>query len=528
MNPSNTLDQFVRRARHLYTLPAVAMKVIELTGNLTVDVQALKCCIENDPALTTKILRVVNSSLFGLTREVSDLNQALALLGTQPLKLLVLGLSLPDDLFANIASDVLARYWRQALTKAVAAREISEHVCKKPGDEVFIAGLLQDLGMLVLLQDLGRPYVQLVTNACHQGVDLRALEYAMLGFDHTELTARLLDHWGLPEQLVQAVRMPTDGEQPQLVPPDQWHLSHILQLAGLFARLVDQKRAEVLAELLAITHQNPCFAQHPLGALIQVIQEKVLQLADVLSLQLPRGLNYSDILARAHVQLAELADEAAGSLAQNSRQVETPREIIESLTAAVDELAQRATSCDTVAGVSSTSSGPAVQTGSHLEARPDDVDPGLLGRLTGAVSTCRQARCALSLLLIEIDDFEDLVVTRGLGGVAELVGILERFVKTSPGGVLLQTTDARFAAVLEDCDRQQAVEFAKALVQHVRHGSRLRVETGVAAMSISAGVATVTLPPRNLPVRKLVEAASRCLYASGALGGDGVKSIDIC
>ena len=121
------------------------MEVLELTRNPPVDPHALKACSENDPALTTKLLRVVNSSLFGLSREVSDLNQALALLGTKPLKLLVLGFSLPPGLFAGIHGEVLQHYWRHTLTKAVAGREISEQIWNQPGDDAFIVGLLQDL-----------------------------------------------------------------------------------------------------------------------------------------------------------------------------------------------------------------------------------------------------------------------------------------------------------------------------------------------------------------------------------------------
>jgi HD-like signal output (HDOD) protein len=143
----------------MYTLPAVAMQVVELTNRPTIDVVALKECIQNDPALTTKILRVANSSLFGLPSKVRDLNQALTLIGSTRLKLMVLGFSLPDELLSNLDMDVLKNYWRHALVKAVAAREISEMVWKIPGDEAFIAGLLQDVGMLALIQDLGRPYV---------------------------------------------------------------------------------------------------------------------------------------------------------------------------------------------------------------------------------------------------------------------------------------------------------------------------------------------------------------------------------
>src|SRR5438046_1153390 len=110
---STTLERLVHRARNLYSLPRVAMQVLEMTSDPAVDARRLKQCIENDPALTAKIMRVVNSSLFGLSRQVSDLNQALALLGTKPLKLLVLGFSLPEELFANLAADFLGRYWQR-------------------------------------------------------------------------------------------------------------------------------------------------------------------------------------------------------------------------------------------------------------------------------------------------------------------------------------------------------------------------------------------------------------------------------
>ena len=151
------LAELVQRAQNLYSLPAVAAKVIELTSNPKVDTHALKECIQTDPALTAKLLRVVNSSLFGLSREVSDLNQALALLGTKPLKLLVLGFSLPEGLFREVAKDQLQWYWSTTLARAVAARAISEKFYESPGDDSFLAALLQDIGVLVLL---GQDFVQ--------------------------------------------------------------------------------------------------------------------------------------------------------------------------------------------------------------------------------------------------------------------------------------------------------------------------------------------------------------------------------
>src|SRR5262245_25942966 len=104
------VQQFVQRTGQLYSLPAVAAQVLQLTAEPRADARALKGCITRDPALATRMPRVVNTSLFAVTRQVTDRSQALALLGTRPLKMLVLGFSLPKELFTGVEASVLARY----------------------------------------------------------------------------------------------------------------------------------------------------------------------------------------------------------------------------------------------------------------------------------------------------------------------------------------------------------------------------------------------------------------------------------
>src|SRR5438874_11945743 len=99
------VQQFVERTGQLYSLPAAAAEVLRLADEPQIDRQALKECLEGDPALAVRVLRVVNSSLFGATRQVTDLNQALTLLGIRPLKMLVLGFSLPKELFAGLEAE---------------------------------------------------------------------------------------------------------------------------------------------------------------------------------------------------------------------------------------------------------------------------------------------------------------------------------------------------------------------------------------------------------------------------------------
>jgi len=549
------LDRLAAKAGQLCSLPAVAMEVLELTNSPQVDVHALKRCIENDPALTTKVLRVVNSSLYGLSREVSDLNQALALLGTKPLKLLVLGFSLPDRLFEGVAAETLGWYWQHTLTKAVAAREISEAFGRPSGDEAFIAGLLQDLGILLLIQELGEPYVRLVEKVLARGGDLRPLETASLGFDHTMLTARLLDHWGLPEALTQAVRWP-DSPMLVLSTSSGPSLQQIVHWAELVARLLADGESEALGELTTLGDASRGLSREQLEQLVDGLKEKVGQLADVLSLQLPEGCDYHHVLMEAHAQLAQVAAEVAEDMVggqASRRALESESEAFvdefQALSEAITNLSRpapafaaskpggRPVPARAAAGSFSQSVsrsrdawGPAdTHARETVHSAAAGSDPGFLGRLDAAVSACRQSQCALSLLLVELNDVQNLTITCGVDGLGKLRRLLETACRGGdhPDVTCLPYGDAGFAVILTDCERQPAVRYAGALIDRVRGLTPGQSPPGRPTLSVSVGAATLSVPTKNFPPKDLFEAAHRCLYGSHASGGGVVKSIEI-
>jgi HD-like signal output (HDOD) protein len=554
-NPAASIDQLVARTNRLHSLPGVAMKVLELTENPQVDVGALKRCIENDPALTTKILRVVNSSLFGLSREVSDLNQALALLGSKPLKLLVLGFSLPPGLFEGIEADVLQRYWSHTLIKAVAAREICETYWNQPGDDAFIGGLLQDVGVLVLIQELGTPYVELLEKIYDSGWDLAALEQESLGFDHTALTARLLGHWGLPDVLVHAVCWKTALQATQSIPTSQRTLPQILHLAELISRLLADGRADVLAELLVAAREYCNLGQQQVDQLIASLEEKVAQLADVLSLQLPEGSSYTDIVTRAHDQLSAVAASAAEDLiaartaaqraeADQEEQLHAELESLSEALAAMKaapppEPAQPETDQAAPAG-EAVDRAPAATRSRPQEAvivaeRPGnpaarvEIDPALPAQLATAVTACRRARCALSLMLVEVDEGDEVAFRSGVQKLGSLRADLQAACAEIDFHCKVWLPYGEFGAavILGGCDRSEAKGLARQLIDQFRDRSDAAPFGGGHPRSLSVGVATVSLPPPNFPPRDLLDAAARCLYGSQVSGGGVVKSIEI-
>ena len=526
-NDSSTiLHQIASQAGTLYSLPSVAVQVLELTSNPHIDARALKQCIENDPALTTKVLRVVNSSLFGLSKEVSDLNQALALLGVKPLKLLVLGFSLPDALFAELSGDILQRFWQRTLTKAVAAREVCERFYRVPGDEAFIAALLQDLGVLVLLQQIGEPYAKFLRSVYEDGLDLLALERTTVGFDHTELSALLLATWGLPDSILDGIARVVRTEVDPADLPQQ-PLAQMVDLAEGVAQLLVDRRFVALEHLIERGIKYRRIDETSWNTLLVDLQSKVEQLADVLALKLPEGLDYNDVLHCAHIQLVEVAADAAGELARNQRS-STASTLLQDEAAAFNHALARfvgATPTSTATQPGSiirssqpVSRAPAIESASTMPA-PTTLsvadDSALLGWLTTTVSASRQARCPVALLLVEVDEYESVVFQHGIEEAQRLLLLVIQVCRRVDHAQVqfMQTREARFGLILFDSDRQQAVRLANQLVREVRQQSSQTAD-GTPALTISVGVAAVALPPKNFPPQDLVEAADRCLHGA--------------
>jgi HD-like signal output (HDOD) protein len=552
--PTTTLDWLAARAEQLYSLPAVAMRVLDLTRNPQVDTRALKECIENDPALAAKILRVVNSSVFALSREVADLQQALGLLGIKPLKLLVLSFSLPAGLFCDLEAHTLGWYWRRTLSKAIASREMAEHLWRMPGDEAFLAGLFQDVGVLLLLQGIGRPYARLVEASLARHLELAALESEALGFSHTALSARLLDRWKLPEPLVEAVgyrALKGDGQltrgsaagpgtpwvQGSGATPRPPALVQILHLAELIAQLLVDGQPGALHELLEAGRSYYRQLEPLLEPLVSQLDGKVAQLAEVLSLELPDGLEYRDILAEAHRRLAAVAGQAAeellGCVGQEAGELdedETPDEV-QDLAAAVAAVCRSADASPKREQSVTPPAPPAAAPPRRPEAPPGTppvIDRShLLEPLAQAVAASRKSRRPLSLLLVKIDTAPGDKGEAANGPIPRL-GPLEAACRRvdHPQARSLAYGNAGFAILLPDCDRRHAVELGNQLVRqfHELTGAR---EGGPACPRLDLGVASVSLPPKNFSTADLLEGAARCLFGSHASGGNVVKSIEI-
>jgi HD-like signal output (HDOD) protein len=545
------VQQFIRKSERLYSLPAVAAEVIQLTSEQRADAGALKQCIERDPALTARILRVVNSSLFGATRQVTDLNQALSLLGTRPLKMLVLGFSLPKELFAGLEADVLARYWRRTLTKAAAARELAQRLWHISGDEAFTAGLVQDIGQLTLMQQIGPSYLTFLNHLQVHGGNVLEQELETLGFDHLILSARLLAHWGLPASLCAAVSVPPSMERVAELEPAEKTLPQILHLAELLARMLEQPYGPSLRHLLDAGGRYRGLTYEALKPIVAVLQQQVAELADVLSLDLPSDKGYADLLIAAQEQLAAETACVATELLGAGDETELLR-LANSLRSEAEAAAGRATvvmPVGAVAGgaVAASSFGqvgsagqaarqaaasvkraatPPATTTSGCPTEVLTLDAPLLGMVSAAAQRCRQVRCSISLAVLAIDRYSDLLLQVGPAQATDLVHWLRISLTDWTGHRALATLagESTCALVWEDCPRSDATELVRRALETAKAARKQPLGTRV-EFTLSAGLATVEVLPRNFQPQQLIDAAQRCLSAAQLSGGDTLKSI---
>jgi len=156
------------------------------------------------------------------------------------------------------------------------------------------------------------------------------------------------------------------------------------------------------------------------------------------------------------------------------------------------------------------------------------MDPGLIGRLAAAIADSRVQRKELSLVFLEVDNLDALLVAvghdRAIAIAERLVASIESFVDIDCDCRLVR--DGRYAIIIPASDRQQTASVTRRLVTAYPKWF-YAVGTAPIPVQCSAGVATWASPGRSLPAEDLLDAAARCLFAAQASGGGVVKSIDV-
>lgn len=207
---NETLRRLISHMDRVPSIPSVYVEVIRKLRDPEVSIEEIAEVIAKDIGMTAKILKLVNSAFFGLPQEVSNTAEAVAYLGLDMIKALVLALNAFSQ-FETLELDgiTVEDVWKHSLLTAAAAKQIAalEGARRTVLEESFAAGLLHDTGKLILAANFAGPYAEAIRRAREKRVDLTLLEQQTFGATHADVGGYLLGLWGLPVPIVDAIAL---------------------------------------------------------------------------------------------------------------------------------------------------------------------------------------------------------------------------------------------------------------------------------------------------------------------------------
>ncbi|MBI3593110.1 MAG: HDOD domain-containing protein [Nitrospirae bacterium] len=203
---NDSLRLFVQKIAKLPTLPAIAHEILDLVNDDLTSIDKLEHIIEQDPAISAKILSFASSAFFGYADPNTTVSSAIQKIGFNNVRNIVIGISLMtifDDSRHDNALDY-HKIFRHSLAVGMIAKFMSENLNIKKPDEIFLSGILHDLGLLLMNRHFSDIRIK-VKNEVKQGMPILDAEKAALGFTHADMGAWLADRWNLSETIWETI-----------------------------------------------------------------------------------------------------------------------------------------------------------------------------------------------------------------------------------------------------------------------------------------------------------------------------------
>lgn len=465
--------------------------MLELSRDPQVDMKMLAKVIQSDPAMTGKILKTVNSSYYRLTVPCPTIQRALAYLGLNLVRSLVLGFSLVETARGVAGVFDYESFWRRSLYTATAARRLAQTHRRCDPDEAFTGALLQDIGMLAMQARLAEEYAGITETVGADHRDLLATERDRLGFDHVEVGTALAERWKLPLQLVMCIEGHHDWPQDAA---DELVRTVSLATEAVLSIEVEPPRTA----LTRFRRQAAAWFEmesEQIDELIRAMPEDADELARMFSVDIGSPADVAELLGS--------AEDIRNTISvDQQKQIETLRET-------VTELSQQA------------ATDPLTAIGNRMRFDTE---------ITNWFEQATQFRGVLGLVILDLDHFKLVNDTHGhQAGDAVLVETARRITEQlRQGDVLCRYGGEEFAVILPGSDAAMVAGVAERLRATVSHEPFLvAVDDQSIALdiTISAGGATLDRDSDRVIASPalLIRAADRALYAAKHGGRNTVR-----
>ncbi|MCB1152785.1 MAG: HDOD domain-containing protein [Deltaproteobacteria bacterium] len=231
---------FLSQTEDLPSLPQVISHILDVMDDVRSSVSDVATAAEQDPAITAKILRIANSSYYAARKEITSVPYAIARMGQNEIRNMIISMGVITAMNKRGSGGLdYQRFWRHSLTVAIVARVINDFAdvdgrpARRRENPFFVAGLLHDIGILVLDQNVDDLYASVVGHAAEHGQALHEVERRVLGATHQEVGRMLCEKWRLPRIVASAAAY---HHEPFLAPEDDQRVVKVVHVADLLAR----------------------------------------------------------------------------------------------------------------------------------------------------------------------------------------------------------------------------------------------------------------------------------------------------
>jgi HD-like signal output (HDOD) protein len=294
----------IKNSAAVPSMPQVVVRFLEIMQDPDFEYRDLAKVLSSDPGTVSEVLRLANSALFGVRNKVVSLQHALTLLGPKRTRSLLLGRYLVDAMAKKKVPGLdMSYFWRRSLAASVIAARFADSTLPRQREEAFIGAVLADIGIPILAEALGSAYAAMVRRfAPNAEPPTPEEEIDAVGVSHAQVSAMVLAHWKLPEDVAKAVNLH------QSTAPGTDHVAVVARLLNAADRL-----AKLLCEMPdpeevgTICMEATAFVGSDLGVLmglLPTIENDIEELADALRIDVIPGSVYSMVAKNIHEQLS--------------------------------------------------------------------------------------------------------------------------------------------------------------------------------------------------------------------------------
>lgn len=480
----------------LPSLPAIAVKIVEMTQDPDVSMADLAELIQNDQGLSAKILRTVNSSFYSLRQKCASINKAIVLLGLSPVKSLALGFSLVDGVGTkgDDGFDYIS-YWRRGLYTAIAAKLFAHTKCVEHEDSAFVGGLLQDVGSMAMFRALKRDYLDVMAKTQGDHTLLARNELATFDLCHPDIGSMLASRWRLPDEL----SLPVKYHERPTAAPQEW--ATLTKCIGMGNLVHDVLTNEDSAKALRLAYERGKswlgLTNSEVDAVVKASSTAAKELSSLFKLQTGEKSDADSILAQAGEQLVKLAqDEVQGRAAGSPKP---------------EPLTIDGAEYDPISGAF--------------------TKPAFDRILRDAFDEARTKNEPVGVVMMFLDGLKEVHAAKGEGAFDQAVIACVAFARKhfeQAGGAVVRMSDDLFACVINSVSRQAAQELANTacadMHQLSAHWSPGDLEKPWLRPAIGVAIRDDQSAAAYVKHTQLVAAALAAADAARKAGGNCVKS----